>query len=90
MCQYSAENGTMTDWHMLHLGSLSNSGAGLLIVEATGVELIGRISLGCTALANDENEAAMKRVVDACKRYGTAKIGIQLGHAGRKASCKRP
>jgi 2,4-dienoyl-CoA reductase-like NADH-dependent reductase (Old Yellow Enzyme family) len=90
MCQYSAENGNMTDWHMLHLGSLSNSGAGLLIVEATGVELIGRITHGCTALANDENEAAMKRVVDACKRYGTAKIGIQLGHAGRKASCKRP
>ncbi len=90
MCQYSAENGSMTDWHMLHLGSLSNSGAGLLIVEATGVELIGRITHGCTALANDENEAAMKRVVASCKRYGTAKIGIQLGHAGRKASCKRP
>jgi 2,4-dienoyl-CoA reductase-like NADH-dependent reductase (Old Yellow Enzyme family) len=90
MCQYSAEDGNMTDWHMLHLGSLSNSGAGLLIVEATGVELIGRITHGCTALANDENEAAMKRVVTSCKRYGTAKIGIQLGHAGRKASCKRP
>jgi 2,4-dienoyl-CoA reductase-like NADH-dependent reductase (Old Yellow Enzyme family) len=90
MCQYSAENGNMTDWHMLHLGSLSNSGAGLLIVEATGVEPEGRISLGCPSLANDENEAAMKRVVTACKRYGTAKIGIQLGHAGRKASCTRP
>lgn len=90
MCQYSAENGNMTDWHMLHLGSLANSGAGLLIVEATGVELIGRITHGCTALANDGNEAAMTRVVASCKRYGTAKIGIQLGHAGRKASCKRP
>lgn len=90
MCQYSAENGNMTDWHMLHLGSLSNSGAGLLIFEATGVELTGRITHGCPALANDDNEAAMKRVVAACKRYGTAKIGIQLGHAGRKASCKRP
>ena len=90
MCQYSAENGNMTDWHMLHLGSLSNSGAGLLIVEATGVELIGRITHGCTALENDENEAAMARVIASCKRYGTAKIGIQLGHAGRKASCKRP
>ena len=90
MCQYSAEDGNMTDWHMLHLGSLSNSGAGLLIVEATGVEPEGRISLGCPSLANDENEAAMKRVVTACKRYGTAKIGIQLGHAGRKASCTRP
>ena len=90
MCQYSAEDGNMTDWHMLHLGSLANSGAGLLIVEATGVELIGRISLGCPSLANDDNEAAMKRVIASCKRYGTAKIGIQLGHAGRKASCKRP
>lgn len=90
MCQYSAEDGNMTDWHMLHLGSLANSGAGLLIVEATGVEPEGRISLGCPSLANDENEAAMKRVVAACKRYGTAKIGIQLGHAGRKASCTRP
>ncbi len=90
MCQYSAEDGNMTDWHMLHLGSLSNSGAGLLIVEATGVEPEGRISLGCPSLSNDENEASMKRVVAACKRYGTAKIGIQLGHAGRKASCTRP
>jgi 2,4-dienoyl-CoA reductase-like NADH-dependent reductase (Old Yellow Enzyme family) len=90
MCQYSAEDGNMTDWHMLHLGSLSNSGAGLLIVEATGVEPEGRISLGCPSLSNDANEAAMKRVVAACKRYGTAKIGIQLGHAGRKASCTRP
>lgn len=90
MCQYSAEDGNMTDWHMLHLGSLANSGAGLLIVEATGVELEGRISLGCPSLANDDNEAAMKRVVTACQRYGTAKIGIQLGHAGRKASCTRP
>ena len=59
MCQYSAEDGNLTDWHMLHLGSLANSGAGLLIIEATGVELIGRISLGCPALANDANEAAM-------------------------------
>jgi 2,4-dienoyl-CoA reductase-like NADH-dependent reductase (Old Yellow Enzyme family) len=90
MCQYSAENGNMTDWHMLHLGSLANSGAGLLIVEATGVELAGRITHGCAGLANDENEAAMKRVIVSCKRFGTARIGIQLGHAGRKASAMRP
>ncbi|MFM9939015.1 MAG: NADH:flavin oxidoreductase/NADH oxidase [Hyphomicrobiaceae bacterium] len=90
MCQYSADNGSMTDWHMLHLGSLANSGAGLLIVEATGVELAGRISHGCTALENDANESAMKRVMDSCRKYGTAKLGIQLGHAGRKASVKRP
>lgn len=90
MCQYSAEDGVMTDWHMQHLGSLANSGAGLVFVEATGVELAGRISHGCTALENDAQEAAMKKVVDACKRFGTATMGIQLGHAGRKASAERP
>ena len=90
MCQYSAENGTMTDWHMMHLGALSNSGAGLVIIEATGVEPEGRITPACVGLYSDENEAAMKRVVEACHRFGSAKIGIQLGHAGRKASCKRP
>ena len=90
MCQYSANEGNMTDWHVMHLGTLANSGAGLLFVEATGVELEGRISHGCTALANDANEAAMQRVMEACTRYGNAKIGIQLGHAGRKASVKRP
>jgi 2,4-dienoyl-CoA reductase-like NADH-dependent reductase (Old Yellow Enzyme family) len=90
MCQYSAVDGTMTDWHMQHVGSLANSGAALVIVEATGVELEGRISHGCTALVNDANEAAMKKVVDACKSFGTAAIGIQLGHAGRKASAQKP
>lgn len=90
MCQYSAEDGNMTDWHMLHLGSLANSGAGLLIFEATGVEMAGRISLGCPALENDANEAAMKRIVDGCRKWGTAKLGLQLAHAGRKASVKRP
>lgn len=90
MCQYSADAGSMTDWHMQHLGSLANSGAGLLFFEATGVELAGRITHGCPALENDANEAAMKQVVDACRRNGTAKLGIQLAHAGRKASAKRP
>ncbi len=90
MCQYSAVDGSMTDWHMQHLGSLANSGAGLVIVEATGVELEGRISHGCTALCTDAHEASMKKVVDACKAFGTAAIGIQLGHAGRKASAQKP
>lgn len=90
MCQYSAVDGTMTDWHIQHLGSLANSGAGLVIVEATGVELAGRITHGCTALCSDANEAAMRRVVASCKEFGTAAIGIQLGHAGRKASAERP
>ena len=90
MCQYSAENGSMTDWHMMHLGTLSNSGAGLLIVEATGVEPEGRITQGCTALSTGANEESMKRVVEACRKWGNAKIGIQLAHAGRKASVTRP
>lgn len=90
MCQYSAEDGSATDWHIMHLGSLSNSGADLLIIEATGVEPEGRITHGCLGLYSDENEQALKRVLAACRQFGSAKIGIQLGHAGRKASCKRP
>ena len=90
MCQYSATDGSMTDWHMIHLGSMSMSGAGLVFVEATGVEPEGRITAGCTGLYNDANEASMKRVLEACRTWGQAKIGIQLGHAGRKASAQQP
>ena len=90
MCQYSAEDGDMTDWHMFHVVSLANSGAGLVIVEASGVEPEGRITHGCTALSTDGNETAMKRVVESVKRNSPAKIGIQLGHAGRKASVTKP
>ncbi len=90
MCQYSAENGSATDWHMIHLGSLSMSGAGLLMIEATGVTAEGRISPGCLGLYSDENEQALKRVVDACRRYGASKIAIQLAHAGRKGSAHKP
>jgi NADPH2 dehydrogenase len=90
MCQYSAADGCMTDWHIAHLGSLANSGAGLVIVEATGVERSGRITHGCTGLYSDDTEAATKRVIDFCRRAGTAKFGIQLAHAGRKASAQRP
>ncbi len=90
MCQYSAENGSATDWHIVHLGSLALSGAGLLIVEATGVEPRGRITHGCLGLWSDENEAALARVLSVCRRYGTTPIGIQLGHAGRKASVHPP
>jgi NADPH2 dehydrogenase len=90
MCQYSADDGSMNDWHMMHLGSLSNSGAGLLMVEATAVERAGRISHGCVGLYCDANEQAMATVVAATRRLGTARIGLQLAHAGRKASAKRP
>lgn len=90
MCQYSAVDGCATDWHLAHLGMLANSGAGLLVVEATGVERAGRITHGCTGIYSDDAEAALKRVVDFCRRAGTAKLGIQLAHAGRKASSQRP
>lgn len=90
MCQYSADDGAATDWHVMHLGTLANSGAGLLFVEATAVERDGRITHGCVGLYSDDCEHALARVVAACRRFGTAKLGIQLGHAGRKASAKRP
>jgi 2,4-dienoyl-CoA reductase-like NADH-dependent reductase (Old Yellow Enzyme family) len=90
MCQYSADNGNANEWHLMHLGTLANSGAGLLILEATGVELAGRITHGCLALASDENERALMPVLAACRKHGQAKLGIQLGHAGRKAASKRP
>ncbi len=90
MCQYSADDGSMNAWHMMHLGALANSGAGMLIVEATAVERIGRITHGCVGLYSDANETTMRAVVEACRKFGTAKLGIQLGHAGRKASSRRP
>jgi 2,4-dienoyl-CoA reductase-like NADH-dependent reductase (Old Yellow Enzyme family) len=90
MCQYSADEGSATAWHMMHLGSLASSGAGLMILEATGVEAAGRITHGCLGLSSDNNERALKPIVDACRKYGQSKLGIQLGHAGRKAASKRP
>jgi 2,4-dienoyl-CoA reductase-like NADH-dependent reductase (Old Yellow Enzyme family) len=90
MCQYSAEDGCATDWHLQHLGSLSLSGTGLLIAEATAVEPQGRITPCCLGLYSDANEAALARAVALCRRWGAAKLGIQLAHAGRKASVHVP
>jgi len=90
MCQYSADDGCANDWHMMHLGMLANSGASLVIVEATHVERQGRITHGCMGLYSDDNELALGRVIAQCRRAGTAKFGIQLAHAGRKASTQRP
>src|ERR1700689_4304364 len=90
MCQYSADDGVANDWHMTHLGMLANSGAGLLVVESTHVERSGRITHGCLGLYSDACEAALERVVAHCRRIGSAKLGIQLAHAGRKASSQRP
>ncbi len=86
MGQYSAENGNATDWHMMHLGHLSVSGAGLLITEATAVELPGRLSKTDLGLFSDENEEALARVVAFCRKHGGAKLGSQLYHGGRKSS----
>jgi len=90
MCQYSADDGVASDWHLTHLGMLANSGAGLLVVESTHVERSGRITHGCLGLYSDACEAALDRVVAHCRRVGSAKLAIQLSHAGRKASSQRP
>ncbi len=90
MCQYSAADGSATDWHMTHLGMLSNSGAALVVVEATHVERHGRITHGCHGLYSDDNEDAIRRVLLHCRRIGSAKFGIQLAHSGRKGSSQRP
>jgi 2,4-dienoyl-CoA reductase-like NADH-dependent reductase (Old Yellow Enzyme family) len=90
MCQYSADNGDATDWHLIHLGHLALSGAALLILEATAVEPEGRISPGDLGLWSDQNEAALGRVLQAVRRYSDMPIGIQLAHAGRKGSSHVP
>jgi len=91
MCQYSAIDGSATDWHLAHLGQLAASGAGLLMVEATHVERRGRITHGCLGLYSDDNEAALLRIVDWVRAWmPSIRFGIQIGHAGRKASAQRP
>jgi 2,4-dienoyl-CoA reductase-like NADH-dependent reductase (Old Yellow Enzyme family) len=90
MCQYSAENGCMTDWHMIHLGQLALSGAALLTIEATGVTPEGRITYADVGLYSDECEAAMRRVLDGIRRWSDMPTAIQLAHAGRKASTEVP
>jgi 2,4-dienoyl-CoA reductase-like NADH-dependent reductase (Old Yellow Enzyme family) len=90
MCQYSAEDGCMTDWHLIHLGQLSLSGASLLTIEATAVVPEGRITYADVGLYNEKCERAMGRVLDTVRRWSTMPIGIQLSHAGRKASTEVP
>jgi 2,4-dienoyl-CoA reductase-like NADH-dependent reductase (Old Yellow Enzyme family) len=92
MCQYSAVDGCMTDWHLQHLMTQAMSGAGQIIVEATAVERHGRITHGCVGLYSDDNERALQRVLAAARSVAMpgAVFGIQLGHAGRKGSAQRP
>ncbi len=90
MCQYSAEEGSATDWHMLHLGHLALSGAALLFTEATAVEAEGRITHGDLGLYSDANQAALGKVVAAMRRHSSIALAVQLAHAGRKASSRAP
>jgi NADPH2 dehydrogenase len=90
MCQYSANDGCAADWHLTHLGMLANSGAGLVIAEMTNVERHGRISHRCLGLYSDACEDALARIVAHCRRSGTAKLGVQIAHAGRKGSANVP
>ncbi|MBW8897226.1 MAG: NADH:flavin oxidoreductase/NADH oxidase [Massilia sp.] len=90
MCQYSADEGLATDWHMIHLGHLALSGAGILIIEATAVTPEGRISAQDLGLWSDEHTAALAPVIQSIRRYSPIKVAIQLAHAGRKASSAVP
>ena len=89
MCQYMSTEGVANDWHRVHYTSLARGGAGLVVVEATAVSPEGRISWGDAGLWNDEQAAALKPIVQAIKSWG-AVPGIQIAHAGRKASANRP
>lgn len=89
MCQYSAEDGVPNDWHLVHLGSRAVGGAGLVLTEATAVSPEGRISPADLGIWNDEQVKAFKRITDFVKAQG-AIPGIQLAHAGRKASTQVP
>ncbi len=89
MCMYSADDGTVNDFHVVHLGSRAMGGSGLVFTEMTDVSPEGRISSGCSGMYKPEHMAAWKRVVDFVHTHTDARIGIQLAHAGRKASNRR-
>ncbi|MEX2519858.1 MAG: oxidoreductase, partial [Paracoccaceae bacterium] len=90
MCQYAVEDGTAADWHMIHLGQLALSGAGLLMLEATAVSPEARISPADLGLYSEANEAGLARVMTAIRANSEMPVAIQLGHAGRKASSRSP
>ena len=90
MCQYSAEDGTATAWHMIHLGGLALSGAGMLCLEATAVEPDGRITPGDLGLWDDRTEAALAPVMAAIRKHAAIPVVMQVAHAGRKGSSRAP
>src|SRR2546428_410374 len=89
MCQYSAEDGTPNDWHLVHLGSRAIGGAGLVMTEMTDVSREGRISPGCTGMYKPEHVDAWKRIVDFIHTHTPARVGLQLAHAGREGPTRR-
>jgi NADPH2 dehydrogenase len=90
MCQYSADLGAATDWHMFHMGNMALSGAGMFIIEATAVTPEGRITPGCLGLWDDRTEAALRHVLEAVRRHSPIAVGMQLAHSGRKGSSHVP
>ena len=90
MCQYSATDGTPGDWHLIHLGHLALSGAGLMILEATAVSPEGRITPQDLGLYSDANEAGLARVLAALRAHSPIALAMQISHAGRKASSRAP
>ena len=89
MCQYKAENGMISDWHSQHYSRFAFSGLGAAFIEATGVSSQGRITHGCTGIWSDDHIQGLSRIVNIFKEYNCIS-GIQLAHAGRKASFLRP
>src|SRR3954471_8561544 len=90
MCQYSAVDGEANDWHFTHINTLALSGAAMFCIEATGVEAVGRITPGCLGLYDDDTEAALQPIMAAVRRHSKVAVAMQLAHAGRKASSRRP
>jgi NADPH2 dehydrogenase len=90
MCQYSAVDGSATEWHVMHLGQFAAGGAGIVMLEATGVSPEARITPSCLGLYSDANEKALVPALSFMRKHGNGLIGIQLAHAGRKASTARP
>jgi anthraniloyl-CoA monooxygenase len=89
MCQYSAEDGTPGEWHLVNLGSRAVGGAALVVAEMTDVSREGRISPGCTGMYKPEHVTAWRRIVEFVHRHSRARIGLQLAHAGRKGATRR-
>ena len=89
MCQYCAADGFADDWHLVHLGSRAAGGAGLVIVEATAVAPEGRITPGDLGIWTDAHAEPLKRIAEFVTRMGSVP-GLQIAHAGRKASCRVP